>query len=115
MDTMTQILDKMQTEEEALTPLERPNWYEMSAAFAVSEKFPNENAETKEAIYQLVWGLSQGKISVVDDWEITDVIRQMLEDGRLAREDLLKSTDVPDICYAKIEEAVVDDMKNERL
>ena len=115
MDTMTQVLDKIQTEEEALTPQERPDWYEMSAAFAVSEIFPAENTKMSEAIYQLVLGISQGNLNVVDDWEIADVIRQMLEDGRLAREDLLKSTDVPDICYAKIEEAVVDDMKNERL
>ena len=115
MDTMTQVLDKIQTEEMALTPRERPDWYEMSAAFAVCEVFPAEDVKISEAIYQLVWGLSQGKLSVVDDWEIADVIRQMLEDGRLTREDLLKSTDVPDICYAKIEEAVVDDMKNERL
>lgn len=115
MDTMTQILDKMQTEEEALTPLERPNWYEMSAAFAVSENFPNENAETKEAIYQLVWGLSQGKISVVDDWEITDVINHMLEDGRLTKKQIIESLKNPDVCYKKIEGAVIDDMKSQRL
>jgi hypothetical protein len=115
MDTMTQVLDKIQTEEMALTPLERPNWYEMSAAFAVSEKFPNENAETKEAIYQLVLGLSQGNLSVVDDWEIADVIRQMLEDERLTRKEIAVSIDDPDNCYAKIEEAVINDIKNERL
>ena len=115
MDTMTQVLDKTQAEEEAFTPRERPDWYEMTAAFAVSEAFPAEDAKTQEAIYQLVWGLSQGKLNVVDDWEIADVIGQMLEDGRLTRKEIAASIDDPDDCYAKIEEAVINDMKNERL
>jgi uncharacterized protein YjaG (DUF416 family) len=115
MDTMIQILDKIKTEEEALPTQERPDWYEMSAAFAVCETFSSENAKVSEAIYELVLGLSQGNLSVVDDWEIADVIRQMLEDRRLTRKKLIASIDDPNSCYVGIEEAVINDMKNERL
>lgn len=86
MDTLKTVLADLETIKKFSAVPNQPNLYETNAAYATDETFGDSDDETREGVYKMVLDLSQGDLQVVDDWEIADVIRQMLEDGRIKKE-----------------------------
>ena len=118
MDTLKTVLSELAEIKKFSAVPNQPNLYETNAAYATDETFGEYDEKTQEGAYKMILDLSQGDLQVVDDWEIADVIKQMLEDGRI-KEESVRDYDKDDRAdcevLADIQSAVRTDMIENRL